>query len=488
MNFKVQPGSYNGDGDLAQELEKVFTEEWGGPKSAMAMAYLRDTVIPDLASCLVANRQLLENSTFREIIISKLNSQFAYPPVFAQGLAGDILGCAKRVLGKNSKFENHPWQPWEVIMRMLTIGYRLPDIAQKTGFPPAYLELFRKQYYKLQDLADRGVSTEEQLLAHRDLAGTDVNLIRFMVDFRNRFTIFKSYYERLQAEQIIMEAGLEMEPDTLIKLFEGLYQVEKQVDGNRFTDILKGSRTAWLTGDSYYTKTAGYGLLSDWPKKHILTMLEFLAESNLLIKEFPGESLSLSEQASRLIVPLVVPVLADEVQAVLRSKARDKISRSLALFQGKNPEITVHLVRELVRRRENAVVVCFKALQRRVPKKVFLQIIWACGQLGGKDAISLLSKTIQDKDSLVRVRSCQAMGQMADQSFYFSLIAALDDEVALVRENAAQALGKLKMITALKRLERLINNPAEEPQVQRAARETRTILLKEKELREEEQQ
>lgn len=52
MDIKVQPRPFDGERDLALGLEKMFTEEWGGPKSALALAYLRDTVIPDLIYCL----------------------------------------------------------------------------------------------------------------------------------------------------------------------------------------------------------------------------------------------------------------------------------------------------------------------------------------------------------------------------------------------------------------------------------------------------
>lgn len=486
LDIKVHPRPLSGEGILAGELERLFTEEWGGPKSALAMAYLRDTVIPDLVNCLAVNWRFLNNPTFSKIIMSKLNSQFAYPPAFAEGLSRDILDCARRVLGRSPVPQDHPWQLWEMILRMFTIGIQLAEIASRTGFPVYYLEVFRKQYFKLQVVAENmSGATEEQFLSHRDLAGADINVILFLLDFRNRFTVIKNYHEQLQAEQIIMDLELDLEPDTLIGMFLGLFQVEKQVSQSRFVDILKGSKTAWLTGESYFTKTKGYGLLSDWPKKHITTLVESLLVANLLLNETGQETtLNLSEQAARLIVPLVVPGLADEVQSILKSKARDKISRSSAVIQGKNPEVAVHLIKELVNRRDTGVVVCFKALQRRVPKKVYLELLWACGELGGKDAVSLLSKTIQDRDSLVRAKTCEAMARMAEPAFYFALVAGLEDPEALVRENSALALGKLRMVSALKRIELIIANPAEEPQVQRTARETRAILLREKESRE----
>lgn len=485
MDIKVQPRPADDEGSLAGALEKLFTEERGEPKSALAIAYLRDTVIPELAYCLKNNWTFLDNPTFRDILTAKLNSQFAYPPAFAEGVTVDILNCARSVLGKSPVPQAHPWQPWEIILRMFTIGYRLPEIAQRTGYPEAYLELLRLRYYKFLELVEGMENlSEEQIIHHSELAGIGVDLLCFMMDFRNRFQVLKNYYERLQAEQIIMDVELQMDPDCLMRIFAGLFEVERQVSPSRFGDILKGAKTAWLTGESYFIKTSGFGLLSDWPKKQISTLLERLLETNLLVNEAGNEnSLCLSERAARLIVPLVVPGLADEVQRNLRSKARDKISRSAAVLQGKNPEITTHVIGELVRRGDTAVVSCFKALQRRVPKKVFLKLLWACGELGGKDAISLLSKTINDRDSLVRAQTCQAMGQMADPAFYFALIAALEDPVAIVRQNAAQALGGIKMITALKHMERLVADPAEDPQVQQAARKTRAILLKEKELK-----
>ncbi|MEG6522111.1 HEAT repeat domain-containing protein [Desulfotomaculum sp. 1211_IL3151] len=480
MEIKVQPRPLEDAADLATALKRLFTEEWGGPKSALALAYLRDIVIPDLISCLKKNWQLLANPTFREILCSKLNTQFAYPLVFATGLTEDILACTKRVLGVSTLPNNHPWQPWEIILRMFTIGYGIPEIAQKTGYPEAYLNVLHKKYQDFRRTVEvLGDPSEEQLLCYYGMDGNEIELIRFMYDFQGRFQACKNYYERLCAEQIIMDTELNIDPEQLITLFEGLFEVERLLNLGRYADLLKGSKTAWLTGESYYIKTKGYGLLSDWSKKQIIALLERLQENNLILVDSSQEPvLNISEQAARLIVPRVVPGLADEVQNILRSKARDKISRSTAVLQGKNPEVTVHIIQELVRRGDTGVIICFKALQRRVPKKIFLELIWACGQLGGKDSVSLLCKTILDRDSLVRLKTCQAMGNIAEPSFYFALINVLDDTVDEVREQAVIALGKLKMPSAVKHLERLINNPGETPQVQREARNIRAILIR----------
>ncbi|GAB6181036.1 hypothetical protein JCM14036_23550 [Desulfotomaculum defluvii] len=479
MEIKVQPKPLEGTGDLSSELHRLFTEDWGGPKSALALAYLRDIVIPDIIYCLKKNWHLLANPTFNEILSAKLNTQFAYPLVFATGLTKDILTCACRVLGVSPLAKDHPWEPWEIIQRMFTIGYSIPDIIHKTGYPEAYLNIYQKRYQEFQNIVEiMGNPSEEQVLSYQEMEGVGIDLIRFMYDFQGRFKVNENYYERLYAEQIIVDAELNIDPEKLIDLFEGLFEVERLMGSGRYADLLKGSKTAWLTGESYCTKTKGYGLLHDWSRKQIINLLDRLIDENLILVEPAQESvLTLSEQAASLIVPRVVPGLADEVQNILRSKARDKISRSTAVLQGKNPEVTINVIQELVSRGDIGVVICFKALQRRVPKKIFLQLIWACGQLGGKDAVSLLSKTILDRDSLVRLKTCQAMGEIADPSFYFALINSINDTVAEVREQAVVALSKLKMPSALKHLERLINNPEETAQVKRAARETKAVLV-----------
>lgn len=464
---------------MESELKKLFLEEWGGPKSALALAFLSETVIPDLTKLLNKNWHFLDNVTFREILISKLNTQFAYPVAFAEGLANDIITRAKRTLGDCPFAKNHPWQPWEIILRMITINYKLPEIAKKTGYPETYLVLFHKRYLKIQELCVKLGCSEDQLLAHKDLSGAGIHLIRYMLDFRKRFMVFKNYFERLQAEQIIMDLEYNLDPDRLIRLFQGLFEVEKQISMTRFLEILKGSKSAWLTSESYYLKTAGYGLLNDWTKIQIASLLSRLKELNFIIEDNQNnQAISLSEESARLIAPLVVPKLVEEVRSILHSKAKDKIARSTALIHEINPEIAVRVIENLVQEHDSNVAICLKALYRRVSKKVFLKIIWGFGELGGKEAISLLSKTILDRDSEVRIRTCQAIAQLQNPSFYFSLIHALDDPVAKVRENAALALGKLKMTSALKYMEQIIENPMEDQQVKKAARVTRTILIK----------
>ncbi|RYD04523.1 hypothetical protein N752_14210 [Desulforamulus aquiferis] len=84
MDIKLKLGRAAEEEQLAKNLEKLFLEEWGGPKSTLALAFLNETVIPALTYVLSKNWQFLDNPTFSDILTTKLNSQFAYPPVFAQ--------------------------------------------------------------------------------------------------------------------------------------------------------------------------------------------------------------------------------------------------------------------------------------------------------------------------------------------------------------------------------------------------------------------
>ncbi|HWJ04051.1 MAG TPA: HEAT repeat domain-containing protein, partial [Verrucomicrobiae bacterium] len=57
---------------VTQGLTNVLLEEWGGPRSPLALQYIQGTIIPDLVSSFAKNADLLLNPTFTEIIAFKL--------------------------------------------------------------------------------------------------------------------------------------------------------------------------------------------------------------------------------------------------------------------------------------------------------------------------------------------------------------------------------------------------------------------------------
>lgn len=447
---------------LHNQLEKLFFEEWGGPRSEMALTYLRENVIPHLMSCLITNHHYLENNTFIDILANKLNTEFAYPPAFAEGLSVDITKIALAVLGRHEMPESHPWHPWEVILRMLTIGNSINQTAIKTDFPEAYIEVFRKRYLTFSKLVQREDIKYTSYQQLPELSGYSKQLIWFMEDFQKRFKIFKNYYARLQAEQVIFDLQLPMDADNLLRLLEGLYYEEGNFTPEEMiVELSNGGET----------KTKFSGILSDKNPQQVEKIMDKLLEKHLLVKSSNDNSLLLAPEGARLVTPLLVPRLVKEISYNLQADDVNGRLCSATLLTGKNTEIIVQVIRELVRQRQTEAVGLFEVLINKVSKPVLLEIIAGCGVLGGNSAIEILTRALQHRDSMVRVKTCQSIGNLGYQCFFFHLINALKDNVTLVRENAVNALGKLGMQSAVRHLEAVQDDLTESNSVQQAARE-----------------
>nr|WP_238480780.1 HEAT repeat domain-containing protein [Desulforadius tongensis] len=449
---------------LQQELEKLFIEEWGGPRSELALVYLRQNVIPRLVSCIITNHHYLENNTFLDILANKLNTEFAYPPAFAEGLSADVVNTAIKVLGRHETPQNHPWHPWEVILRMLTIGKSINDIVEKTCFSESYIEVFRKKYLNFSKAAQGEGEWSDDFARLPELGGYGSQLIRFMEDFRRRFKVFKNYYARLQAEQVIFDLELPVDAGRLLRLLEGMYHLE-----GRFT---RGEMIRLLTEKTGRAVNQCSGMLADRDKGEVTELIDKLIENHWLVSSGGSDTkLFLAPKGARLVVPVLAPRLAGEIMEILRSNKSSRISCAAELLMGKNPEVVVHVIKQLVQQQDPVVPVLFKALFHKVSKPVLLEIIAGCGELGGNTAAELLTGALQHRDSMVRVKACQSIGKLGDRSFYFHLIGALQDKVPLVRENAVKALGMLGMQPAVSHLEKVMNNPEESPSVRHGARE-----------------
>lgn len=83
---------------LTESLAAVLLEDWGGPRSPLALKYVNQTIIPDLRYCFCNNADLLMNTTFAEIIQWKLKYQFASPSAVVTELAKDLLLPAQRII------------------------------------------------------------------------------------------------------------------------------------------------------------------------------------------------------------------------------------------------------------------------------------------------------------------------------------------------------------------------------------------------------
>ncbi|MEG6615552.1 HEAT repeat domain-containing protein [Peptococcaceae bacterium 1198_IL3148] len=433
---------------LFQGLECLFLDEWGGPRSELAINYLRQNVIPQLINCLLINHRYLENNTFIDILTNKLNTEFAYPLTFAEGLAPDVTKVAIKILGQHQDRQSHPWKPWEDVLRMITVGHTIKDIADKTAFSESYIESFRKRYVNFANLAE-GLNADFDYYAKLpQLKSYGNQLLRFMVDFNSRFKVFKNYYARLQAEQVIFDFELPLNVDELLQFLEGMYYNDKQFNREKLINQLAASKEMG-TGLS--------GLFSNRQHWQIKNIIDELIENHLLVQINNGDGkLSLSSKAAMLIVPIISPRLAQEILDLLNSRDSDRISRSIALVIGKNSSVAVHVIKQLTASKDPVVILFFKALHRRVSKPVLLEIISACAEFGGNDVVGLITKALQHRDSIVRVKACQAIEKLADKAYYFYLIAALHDDVPIVREHVVKALAALNMPSAIRHLEEML--------------------------------
>lgn len=426
--------------NLVREFECLFLDEWGGPRSELAICFLRQNVIPQLVNCIVINHQYLENNTFIDILANKLNTEFAYPPTFAEGLSQDIVRVSIKVLGKHCDPQSHPWKPWEDITRMITVGFSIKDIVDKTAFAEAYIETFRKRYLNFSGLAERFNGDFGFYAQLPDLNGYGNQLLRFMVDFRSRFKVFKNYYARLQAEQVIYDYALPLNVDELLQLLEAMYHVDNHYDKQNLTSHFGG-------------------VLSNKKDSQIKIIIDKLIQNHLLVQVSGNDQkLGLSPKAAMLIVPILSPQLAQEILDLLHSRVRDRISRSTALLIGKNNEVVVHVIKQLVKQNDPIAIMFFKALYRKATKPVLLEILSACAEFKNGDIVGLITKALQHRDSMVRLRACQAIEKLADKSYYFYLIATLQDSVPMVREQAVKALSSLNMPSVIRHLESMLDN------------------------------
>ncbi|WP_245395679.1 HEAT repeat domain-containing protein [Anthocerotibacter panamensis] len=94
-------------------------------------------------------------------------------------------------------------------------------------------------------------------------------------------------------------------------------------------------------------------------------------------------------------------------------------------------------------------------IAREMPKIVLINLF---GETRSSEAVLILNKALQDKDSLVRSRAAYALGQIGSEQAVEPLLRALQDENAEVRGSAAYALGRLGSEQAVEPLLRALQD------------------------------
>lgn len=240
MISNIKLGTQRIDGELRETISasllKLLTEDWGGPKNPMAQNYYRQVVIPELLNCLEINLHTLLSPVFSDILAKKLNTQFGFPPTFATGLAGDIIASVGE--DTSSLPQADLYEPWERLFRMLSIGEAPVTIAERTAFAQEYVELIRKNYRQFIKLITEHGQKSFESFAQTEFIECDEQLLHFMYKFWQRFED-PHYLERLKAEDIAYQMGLNMEPTEILASLVVIHDFEGQVDKNQLLELLK---------------------------------------------------------------------------------------------------------------------------------------------------------------------------------------------------------------------------------------------------------
>ncbi len=440
---------------LSRSIGTVFLEEWGGPRSPLALQFLHETIIPDLVHCFRHNADILTNGTFLEIIGWKLKTQFAYPSAVASGLAGDLLKAVRGIIDIPQITD--PKEPWKRIFRLWVSGESLPNISERTGYPLDYLDLLLIRFKKLQKfVAGRGASVLE-CVQNEELREFGWEQLSFLYQFYSEVSSEPLYKERLALEQVIYDLGLPLEVSDLVALLEIIHANEGKLDRVSLLNVLRD--TARKQGSDLYL--ADQGRLSLLPG-----VLKGLLAIHWLQENKTGK-LTLSEKSAKTISGFLVPKLSIQVLECLAGQDKNQ-AREILLRQ--NPEVLVKFIDWAVREvNPGQAAELLTGIYKQINRMLDLHLIHAMGKIG--KAYDFLIGRLEDRDSLIRAKACEAIGNLGNKEGTFLLLRMLQDPVAGVRERAVIALGQLEAVAAVKNLEELAQDYGESLSVRESAAE-----------------
>jgi hypothetical protein len=425
---------------LEESLAAVLLEEWGGPRSPLALKYIHETIIPDLVSCFCQNADLLANSTFAEIVQWKLTNQFAHPSAVVEDLTRDLLLPAQKIIKRSQITE--PKEPWRRIFRLWVSDESLPNIAARFGYPLDYLDLLVLRYKKLKNfVANTSVSLLEcqQNSEFRDFGFEQLTfLYRFQAGLSGE-TFFK---ERLILEQIVWELGMPFHVRDLIILLEIIHAHEGELDE-----------------DSLITA------LSDQRGNLIPCAIDGLISLHYIKKNKTGK-LTLTEKSAQTIAGFLLPKLGGQLK---RSLAIGDFESAQGIMLKQNQEVLMRLIdwswREL---NQDQAFKVLNNIYQKVSRRIDIRLLKAFANL--PVAFELLIRCLGDNDSLIRAGACEALGQIKNKAAVFSLIQLLRDPVVGVREMTVKALCEIGTAATAKELLKVAEDYGESINVREQAR------------------
>jgi len=425
---------------LTESLAAVLLEEWGGPRSPLALKYIKETIIPELVFCFCNNADLLTNSTFAEIIEWKLKIQFANPSAVVVDLVRKLLLPAQRILNR-PQIED-PQEPWRRIFRLWISGESLPNIAERTGFPLEYLDLLVLRLKKLKVFIANTKASLLECQQNTELREFGFEQLNFLHQFQTAVAEEPLYKERLILEQVILDLGMPLVVSDLVTLLEIIHTYEGELDEYPLIGASGGDQRRYLS----------------------TCVIDGLISLHFIKKNKDGK-LTLSEKSAQTIAGYLLPKLGEQLKKAI-SIPDFELAKGILL--GQNQEVLIRLIdwtkRELNQDQAFEVLSgIYKKVSRRVD--IYLLKVFANFPI----AFDFLMKCLADNDSLIRARSCEALGQIGDNAAVFSLIKLLKDPAVGVKEMAAQALGEIGAVSAVKELLRVAKDYGESINVREQA-------------------
>ncbi len=436
--------------DLSRSVGAVLLVEWGGPRSPLALQYLHEVVIPDLVQCFGNNRDLLQNQTFLEIVAWKLKTQFAYPQATASGAAADLLKAASG--SSELQQVTDPKEPWRRIFRLWVSGESLPNIAERLCYPLEYLDLLLLRLKKVRRfVSGRGISLLD-CLQNEELREFGWEQLSFLYQFNAATSGEPLYQERLMLEQVIFDLGLPLEVSDLVSLLEVVHANEGRLEKGTLAGALRES----------YAQDQAFAL------RERPTLLPGILQGLIALhwlQENKTGKLTLSEKSAKTIAGFLLPKLSSQLADFL---ALDDPAGAGQFLLQQNPEVLTKLMDWVVREvKPSQAVNLLTGIFKRVNRRVDLYVLEVLGRL--ETAFPFACSCLEERDSLIRSKACQALGRLGIAAGIEPLLGMLCDPVDGVREEAASALGLLGADQAVGELERLAQDYAESLGVRESA-------------------
>lgn len=440
---------------LGESLAAVLLEEWGGPRSPLALKYINETIIPDLVHCFCSNADLLTNSTFAEIIQWKLKNQFANPSAVVADLAEDLLEPAQRIIKRPQITD--PKEPWRRIFRLWIGGESLPNIAEKTGYPLDYLDLLILRLKKLKAFTANTRASLLECQQNSELREFGFEQLSFLYQFQTAVEGEPLYKERLILEQVILDLGIPLSVPDLVTLLEIIHTHEGKLDENSLISALSEAAGKWGPGT---------GVLGGDLRANLFSCaIEGLTALHYVQKNKAGK-LTLSEKSAQTIAGFLLPKLGEQLQRAL-SIGDFELAKDLLLKQ--NEAVLLRMIHWILRELDDGQgFELLSSIYQMISRRVDIYLIKAFAGL--PVAFELLTKCLADNDGLIRAQACEALGQISDRRAVPLLTPLLYDPVAGVKEMAAQALGNIGENSALTELAKVAEDFGESVKVRELAR------------------